>query len=320
MNGTFIISSVIVALLASSGCPSGSESAAVNASMSGSSGGGSQSSVSIEYFHGRLSPYGRWIDYAGYGWCWSPTVVASDWRPYSDGYWVYSDLGWTWVSNEPWGWATYHYGRWVVDPYYGWVWVPDPVWGPSWVSWRMDGEWVGWAPLPPEASWRTGAGLRYASVEVVPANQWCFVRRDHIGDRNLRARLEPEMRSVALLQRTRDVTRFETAGGRPMNRGPAVEALERPRTAPVPRVKVRDVNSPERGRGQFMGSGSVGFFRPELRDRGKQPSAPPKKTDERWREQDRKKDHNKHGRPGEGPQGGAADRGLQESPGDRSHG
>lgn len=317
MNGTFIISSVIVALLASSGCP-GNESTAMSASMSGSP-GGSQTTVSIEYFQGRLSPYGRWIDYPGYGWCWSPTVVSAEWRPYSDGYWVYSDLGWTWVSNEPWGWATYHYGRWVTDPYYGWVWVPDPVWGPAWVSWRMDGEWVGWAPLPPEASWRADMGLRYASVEVVPAKQWCFVRRDYIGDRNLRARLEPEMRSVALIQRTRDVTRFESAGGRPKNLGPAVEALERPRSAPVPRVNVREVSSPEQGRGQFIGKGSVGFFRPALRDHDKQERTPPKKDDERWREQD-KKNRNNHGRPGEGSQGGAVDRGLQEDPGDRRHG
>ena len=320
MNGTFIMSSVIVALLASSGCPGG-ESATVSASMSGSSMGGSQSAVSIEYFHGRLSPYGRWINYADYGWCWSPTVVSAEWRPYSDGYWVYSDLGWTWVSNEPWGWATYHYGRWVTDPYYGWVWVPDPVWAPAWVAWRMDGEWVGWAPLPPEASWRADVGLRFASVQAVPAKQWCFVRRDHVGDRNLRARIEPEMRSVVLLQRTRDVTRFETAGGRPKNRGPAVESVERPRSAPVPRVKVRDVNSPERGRGQFMGDGTVGFFRPALRDRGKHEGAQQKKNDERWREQDKdKKDRNKNGRPGEGSQGGAVDRGLEENPGDRRHG
>ena len=37
----------------------------------------------------------------------------ADWRPYADGYWAYTDSGWTWVSYEDFGWATYHYGRWA---------------------------------------------------------------------------------------------------------------------------------------------------------------------------------------------------------------
>ena len=47
-----------------------------------------------------------------YGWSWTPYDVPIDWRPYSVGRWVYTDDGWTWMSQEPWGWATYHYGRW----------------------------------------------------------------------------------------------------------------------------------------------------------------------------------------------------------------
>ena len=76
---------------------------------------------------------------------------------------MWTDCGWYWVSDEQWGWATYHYGRWAYDSYYGWVWVPDTEWGPSWVSWREGGEYVGWAPLPPgsgfgpEGYWRERA-------------------------------------------------------------------------------------------------------------------------------------------------------------------
>jgi hypothetical protein len=34
--------------------------------------------------------------------------------------------GWTWVDAAPWGWAPYHYGRWVhVSGYWGWA--PGPV-------------------------------------------------------------------------------------------------------------------------------------------------------------------------------------------------
>jgi len=70
-------------------------------------------------------------------------------RPYSDGYWAYTDVGWTWVSYEDFGWATYHYGRWTRLRDRGWFWVPGREWGPAWFSWRTGGDYVGWAPLPP---------------------------------------------------------------------------------------------------------------------------------------------------------------------------
>src|SRR5580700_10197841 len=70
----------------------------------------------VNYFYSDLSPYGQWVDLAGYGWCWQPTVVAgnSQWQPYSDdGHWIYTDAGWFWQSDYPWGWAPFHYGRWL---------------------------------------------------------------------------------------------------------------------------------------------------------------------------------------------------------------
>jgi uncharacterized protein DUF6600 len=48
---------------------------------------------------------------------------ARGWRPYSVGQWVITDYDGTWVSDEPWGWATDHYGRWFFEPSDGWVWV-----------------------------------------------------------------------------------------------------------------------------------------------------------------------------------------------------
>jgi hypothetical protein len=47
--------------------------------------------------------------------------------PYSDGYWAYTDAGWTWVSSET-GGIVYHYGRWAVEDE-GWCWTPDYEWG-----------------------------------------------------------------------------------------------------------------------------------------------------------------------------------------------
>jgi len=60
--------------------------------------------VSIDFFYNNING-GSWIEVGNYGYCWQPDVAASDmsWRPYADGYWAYTDLGWTWVSYEDWG-------------------------------------------------------------------------------------------------------------------------------------------------------------------------------------------------------------------------
>ena len=106
-------------------------------------------SVSLQVFYDDLSPYGQWVNDPDYGYVWAPSV-ASDFSPYSsDGHWVLTDEGWTWVSDYPWGWAPFHYGRWNFNPAFGWIWIPDTVWGPAWVSWRRSPGYYGWAPLGP---------------------------------------------------------------------------------------------------------------------------------------------------------------------------
>ena len=96
-----------------------------------------------------LSPYGRWVNTPEYGRVWQPASVSADWQPYTDGRWVYTTAGWSFASSVPWGWATYHYGRWGWGAGLGWYWVPGTVWGPAWVSWRTSGTHVAWAPLAP---------------------------------------------------------------------------------------------------------------------------------------------------------------------------
>jgi len=116
-------------------------------------------SVSIDFFYDALSPYGDWIYTPNYGYVWQPLAAQQPgWSPYADGSWVYTDAGWTWVSNEDYGWLTYHYGRWIRMQQ-NWVWVPGYDWAPAWVSWRQTQGQIGWAPLPPEASWSPGIGF-----------------------------------------------------------------------------------------------------------------------------------------------------------------
>jgi hypothetical protein len=108
-----------------------------------------QSEVSLDYFHERLEPFGKWVNHPVWGEVWQPDA-GPNFRPYFYGYWDYtSDYGSLWVSNEPYGDIVYHYGRWLFDMNYGWLWVPGYVWGPSWVVWRANQDYVGWLPMPP---------------------------------------------------------------------------------------------------------------------------------------------------------------------------
>src|SRR5579863_1089053 len=74
-----------------------------------------------------LDDNGDWRDVPDYGYVWFPTRVAAGWAPYRFGHWVWvAPWGWTWVEDEPWGFAPFHYGRWA-EVGGGWCWVPGPV-------------------------------------------------------------------------------------------------------------------------------------------------------------------------------------------------
>jgi hypothetical protein len=117
-------------------------------------------------FYDDLQPYGSWFETPDYGYVYQPTIVVQDdsWRPYTRGRWACTNRGWTWVSDEPFGWACFHYGRWTLINGRGWVWVPGDEWAPSWVCWREGDDCVGWAPLPPETLCYRGRGWN-SSVE-----------------------------------------------------------------------------------------------------------------------------------------------------------
>jgi len=218
--------------------------------------------VSVSYFRAELAPYGHWFMYGSYGWAWSPHGVSAGWRPYEDGYWVYSDCGWTWVSYEPWGWAPYHYGRWLFDAGYGWVWVPDTVWGPAWVAWRYDDDYIGWAPLPPSVGW-TGVSITftsgYSGYRYYQPRDWCFVERRVFLDRNVRNHVFAESRNPGLLRETQFVARYSSRDRRPVNLGLNVASVERSSGRRVPRYRLEDARSPRDSR---VSGDALRVFRP----------------------------------------------------------
>ena len=106
-----------------------------------------------------LDEYGDWRDDPNYGHVWYPNQVAFGWAPYRDGHWAWiAPWGWTWVDDSPWGYAPYHYGRWVnVGGRWGWVAGPvavRAVYAPALVVFIGGGPGgfggnVGWFPLGP---------------------------------------------------------------------------------------------------------------------------------------------------------------------------
>jgi len=66
---------------------------------------GYPSRMDTSYFYDYLSGYGSWVYYPPYNYIWIPRVTTYGWRPYTYGRWVYTNYGWTWVSQFEWGWA-----------------------------------------------------------------------------------------------------------------------------------------------------------------------------------------------------------------------
>ena len=131
-----------------------------------------------------LDTYGAWQTAPDYGPMWVPTGVAVGWAPYRNGHWVWiAPWGWTWVEDEPWGFAPFHYGRWVfVGGVWGWVPGPvgvRPVYAPALVAWVGGtpgfsfsvaiggGGGIGWFPLGPREVFVPGYAVSDAYVTRV---------------------------------------------------------------------------------------------------------------------------------------------------------
>ena len=176
-------------------------------------------------FQQDLQPMGQWVATPDYGTCWAPRGVAMGWRPYTEGRWVYTECGWTWASEEPWGNITYHYGSWVDYPSHGWIWVPGRVWAPAWVAWRVGGGYVGWAPLPPAAC-RRDIPVAIAVVLRIPTPYFCFVGERDFGDEHIGRRMRPIHQNVTIIVQTRNSTHIEFSRTTVVNRSLSIEQVE----------------------------------------------------------------------------------------------
>jgi hypothetical protein len=214
----------------------------------------------VGMFYDALEPYGEWFWLDPYGWVWTPSSVAVTWRPYTSGYWVYADCGWTWVSDFDWGWAPFHYGRWCWHAGYGWCWVPGAVWAPAWVAWHFGDEWCGWAPLPPLVRWERTKDWD----DIVPSFSWCFVADRDFCRRHLRDRIVVSARNATLLHETRNVTRFEVRDGHVFNLSLSAEQIARATGRAIPHYQIVDADLARAASARRFTRHEIHVYRPAL--------------------------------------------------------
>src|SRR5262245_38396339 len=223
--------------------------------------------LDFDVIYAELEPYGSWFEHPVWGTVWRPHVDAQ-WRPYAHGSWLYTDeVGWYWQAEEPWGWAPFHYGRWLIDEDGSWIWIPDSEWGPAWVAWRWSEDYVGWAPLPPQAGWGPDGELAFdPAVLSAPGflALWCFVRPHQLILPGLHRFFVARRHAAAIFRSTRALPGPRKVEGRFINTGFDVKRFEHTTGRPVVRLRLRSVDSPQaadRGRG---GGPEISVFKPRL--------------------------------------------------------
>ncbi len=137
--------------------------------------------VEVRPYYVELAYHGRWVYEPAHGYVWCPNGIGTNWRPYFHGTWSAGPAGYFWVSSEPWGWAPYHYGRWIWIGGQGWGWVPGRVFAGAWVSWSWGPNFVGWCPLD---YWGRPLVVGRVHHSGYDPHAWTFVRHEQIAHRN----------------------------------------------------------------------------------------------------------------------------------------
>lgn len=223
--------------------------------------------VNVTFFYDALAPYGEWLWLSPEGWVWIPHTVPIGWRPYTYGHWVYSELGWYWVSDWDWGWAPFHYGRWSYHRHHGWIWLPGRVWAPAWVAWRSGDGWIGWAPLPPGVNWRVGVGLDLGGVDLnvsISSFGWCFVEEPRFLDTRIHRYVAPPARNVTLTRITHDVTHYTEVNHQVAVRSIEAERMQRVVGRPITPAPIQDLPQPPATRSERVDREGIRVYRPPV--------------------------------------------------------
>ncbi|HEY3251646.1 MAG TPA: DUF6600 domain-containing protein, partial [Ignavibacteria bacterium] len=206
--------------------------------------------VSFQSFYDVLSPMGEWIQVSkedidedineGEGqafssltddeptlFIWKPSVN-SDWKPYMNGRWIYTNHGWLWQSTDAWGNTTYNYGRWWNSKKYGWVWMPGYAWAPAWVRWKVSADHIGWVPLSPKAKWTSEKGINSNNYKYKnPDNDWVFVPKENFVNDLSNTNVISAFRNSELVAKSEPITDIKVENDMVINSGPDVQDIEK---------------------------------------------------------------------------------------------
>src|SRR3989449_99753 len=162
---------------------------------------------------------------------------AGVWAPYRYGHWAWVEpWGWTWIDDAPWGFAPFHYGRWVYVGG-GWAWVPGrvaarPVYAPALVvfvggrNWSLaiaGGSGVAWFPLAPEEPYVPAYRARKRSIRHVNVTNVNVtdITVTNVNVKNINSRNRRERDGVTV------VSRETFVGSRPVSQGVIVVPRDR---------------------------------------------------------------------------------------------
>lgn len=165
----------------------------------------------LSTFREVLSPHGTWEEDPRLGTVWVPSEAAAGpgFIPYvTSGRWGFRGGEYVWISELPWGWVPFHYGRWAYAGDGRWAWVPGRRYAGAWVVWRTGRPTeggprglgvVGWGPEPPAWLWHRGEALAIAPPVAAP---FVYCPLTHLFDADVGTRVLPMGQAVAVSART----------------------------------------------------------------------------------------------------------------------
>jgi hypothetical protein len=205
-----------------------------------------------------LDGSGDWQTDPDYGPVWFPPVTGG-WVPYSTGSWLWiAPWGWTWVAAEPWGFAPFHYGRWV-HVRSRWAWSPGqlavrPVYAPALVGWGSGpGGEVTWVALGYNEIYRPSARVSSAYLQRVNVTNTYIDNTVILGNKPVAA--APHYANLAVPGALLAVTADTFTSARPVSRElvpiAAAQVIMKPGNtiAPTTHSLVRAAGSPGAARG-----------------------------------------------------------------------
>ncbi len=223
--------------------------------------------INFNVFYSELSPYGEWIEIDYDVYAWRPYNTSYNWQPYTIGGWVWTSQGWFWDSYEPFGWATYHYGRWYYDDFYGWLWMPGYDWAPAWVEWRYNASYIGWAPLPPYAVYRNGIGIHFSVNWYSPYKHWRFVTYNHFHYGHVHNYFVPVRETQYVFSTTKYRTNYYSRGNGIFNGGVERKYVESRSGQKIRERNLQVVSDPRNlNSGGNRGNETIRVYRPSSDD------------------------------------------------------